>query len=466
MISTLLLALTSTQAQAQDNNENILLIIADDIGIGEIHAYDHTGMATGAPPTPAIDRLAASGVTFDNTWSNPLCSPTRAGIYTGKKAQDHGVGGALSANSVGLDGTQMTLGDVVDADSVGLFGKWHLGDADQPGGPFRGDMPLVNGFDTHRGSLHGKPDSDWGGSSVCNYEDGGYLCWDKYIDGSPIGVPVGVETTYATFDTTEEAKYFMSVASAYSETWVAVVAYNSSHSPFHNPPPECVGGPPAVTPRDRYQKMTRCLDAQVDDLLDHLEAIDELENTTVIFVGDNGTPEDVGNGYYDHPLVDHWKGSVYQGGIHVPLIIADGHHLRWLTAEGSAAPGEFSLPSSVIGTQESDGLVHTRDLFNTIREITGLSPIFAGDVDSKSMVPYLDGTAIGSLRTHVFTESKQGGTCNRAIRNGQYKVIRQGSTDTVYDLLAPDGHKERSPIAAPYPAGVVAMINILNGMGC
>ena len=116
--------------------KNVLLIIADDVGVDQLEVYgigDHI-----KPATPTIDALASAGVMFTQAWSTPACSPTRASIFTGLHPYQHGVG---SPDAPRLDLAQISLPDVLPDRDSALIGKWHLG-GEAP------DWPIQHGWAT------------------------------------------------------------------------------------------------------------------------------------------------------------------------------------------------------------------------------------------------------------------------------------------------------------------------------
>jgi arylsulfatase A-like enzyme len=418
-------------------DENVLLIIGDDVGADMIGLYTTPSAGT-APPTPRIDALSAAGVRFKQAWSNPVCSPTRAGLYTGQPPHEHGVGWALSAGDEGLAVGTTTLPNEIGQRYSALFGKWHVGDAEADGTPNAGKA-LEHGFYAHIGNPLGVL-SDAGVDAPCSAPtgQGGYFCWDKYVNGvelcavgdedpdcDPAG---GAYTRYATIDTTDEAIAWIDEKHTHGDPWLAVVAYNAAHTPLEAPDPACLpaGTPAPTTDRDTYEQMVQCMDQEIGRLLDALADSGALEDTTVIFVGDNGTEEDVGNGYYP---AGHWKTTVYQGGVRVPLIVADG----FLLQNGIPDLRTGGFRQSNLGATVSTP-VHTQDLFNTIVEIAGQTPLSGPEIDSVSLVPYLLSATAAPQRTTVYTEviRPDGYPCDQAIRDDRFKLIRKYTAPAVF----------------------------------
>jgi arylsulfatase A-like enzyme len=175
-------------AQAQTANQpNIVLIVGDDMGVDLINSYGYPS----APPTPNIDVLANRGVKFLDAAANPVSSPTRAAVLTGKYAFRLGIGRAIkySTDNISLSLDETTLPEVLkDMGYTTLaFGKWHLSSAVN-GGP---NHPRMTGFDHHSGSM-------FNFTNQANPAET-YYQWEKHIDGQPVMVNV-----YATTDTTND----------------------------------------------------------------------------------------------------------------------------------------------------------------------------------------------------------------------------------------------------------------------
>ncbi|MFQ5644408.1 MAG: sulfatase-like hydrolase/transferase [Thiogranum sp.] len=364
---------------------NILLIIADDFGVDAHGLY---GIASSAAPTPTIDSLATQGVRFDRAWSNPVCSPTRASILTGRYSFRTGVGSATTNQAIDKD--EYTVADALGSMgySTALIGKWHLG-TDLFNSPDR------LGFDHYAGYLSGQlPD---------------YYNWDKVTNGVHTTV-----TNYATTENVDDAISWVTAqeASDPNKPWFLWLAFNAPHDPFHKPPDNLhsfdylSGTTTDITanPLPYYQAMVEAMDTEINRLLN---AIDRA-NTTIIFIGDNGTPKEVAVPPANTLRV---KGTLFQGGVWVPLIISE--------------------PGVTLTSETNGALVNAADLFSTIIEIAGgavsnLVPSGTA-IDSVSLVPLLQNPALSSQCEYVLAEQFNQPPKNidgKTIRNDQYKLIR------------------------------------------
>jgi arylsulfatase A-like enzyme len=392
--------LTSAEAASKPN---IILILMDDIGVDFVGAYKehpHPGK------TPNIDRLAKNGVLFRNAWSSPVCTPTRAGVMTGRYSFRTGLGSCDAKSQIGLSLTEKTLPKVLKPayESVAV-GKWHLGS--YTGGD--SVHPQKSGFDHFHGALYNL------NKHATLIKKGNYYRWEKVDDGKH-----SISTTYATTENVNDA---IKVVKNTKQPWFLYLAFNAPHVPLHKPPKhlhsyskQLKGTKPRSNPVPHYKAMIEAMDTEIGRLLKAAPA-----NTYVIIAGDNGS---IKAAVTSHPNANftpqHAKNTVYEGGINVPLIIA--------------GPG--------VKRGESKALVATMDIFATVIELAGMS---APPSDSVSMVPYLKGQTASKRKT-IYSEifwpngSKFPHTNHqRAIRNERYKLItkrkkNKNRGDEFYDL--------------------------------
>jgi arylsulfatase B len=372
---------------------NVLLIIADDYGVDGCSLYNTTAGAT--PPTPNINALAASGVRFTQAYSSPVCSPARASMITGRHGFRTGVGEVVSlATGNSLTTAELTLPEVISQNSgLGIqsasFGKWHLSIG--PGTPSAPNT--IGGWPHYAGST---------GGVLTDYYN-----WAKVTNGVS-----STSTVYATTDVVNDAVAWINARTLANQPWVAWVAFNAPHTPFHIPPTNLhsYGSNPA-TNLLKYRAAVQAMDTEIGRLLLSVNTA----TTDVIFIGDNGSPGQVIQAPYDSV---HSKDTLYEGGIRVPLIV--------------------SGPAVVAGGRTSSALVHAVDLFSTLLELAGVPLPATVTLDSKSLKPILSNQSTGA-RTRLYTDqfdqnaSTVGG---RILRDDRYKIIRLNTgTDSFYDLL-------------------------------
>ncbi|HEY5865671.1 MAG TPA: sulfatase-like hydrolase/transferase [Candidatus Tectomicrobia bacterium] len=424
---------------------NVLLLVVDDMGIDRSRQYiPVTGNAPiDLPATPTMRRLARSGIIFHNAWANPVCSPTRAGVLTGRHAFRTTVTNAIPSGP-DLPAAEITLPEVIASAGYvsGLFGKWHLG-----GGA---TGPNDQGFAEHRGGLTG---------ALTAYDS-----WNKYVngvrvDGNPTTGAIDPVTQYATEANVQDAFDWID---AQTSPWFAMVAFNAAHTPLHTPTATCDGVTSLVPD---LNGMIACVDYHIDWLLTELESSGALENTTVIFIGDNGTDSASILGPFSGSPNPSYKGEVYEGGIRVPFIIADGYHLT----HGTVAPSSSGLGYISSPDRREEAMVHTVDIFATVARIAGVASTAE---DSVSMLPHM-GT--GSFffppflyaRQSMYTERCTSSMYQAAIRNSQYKLIYRydyNASTLVQELYAVSDLAEVTNLFGTGIADEVVLVGELNSM--
>ena len=424
-------------AAAQDQ---VLVILADDLGVEQLAAYRPD--ASGLVPTPAIDEIAAHGITFRNAWVNPLCSPTRATIQTGKYACRTGIGNVVESQCPNYS---LPNGGELPALLPGLqtsaFGKWHLEDQTQVD-PL---APWSHGYDYFEGTLWAVP----------------YVCGP--IPKRPCNPALIREGTHyfewlhTTIDlgqrsTRWDNEYMPGAVFDAAATWIGSAGggdwftYLAPQAPFelqHCPPAELQGEvncppcsaapqcPPGIyTNGGCYRASLQAFDAKVGSILRALDGAGKgpwWKRTTVIFVGDNGT------GLRDTGFwpVGQGKGSLFNGGIHAPLIIA-----------GPAVANEDQ-------GRTTEAIANGVDVFATVLDLAG-EPLPQG-VDGVSLLPVL-ADPDQSVRNFIYTERFQSNGPPpyakhfKAVADAgyDYKLRRAGDDDYFY-RLAPDPAEPNGP---------------------
>ncbi len=364
---------------------NVVLILTDDQG------YSDVGF-NGNPlvKTPVLDELASGATVFNNFFAHPVCSPTRASLMTGRYAFRTGVIDTQEGMSI-LRPAEITVAEALKTSGykTGLFGKWHLGD----NAPAR---PMDQGFDrtlTHVGGMIGAPYNPLDGNA--------------YFD--PILIDDGVEKHFRGYCTdifTDAAIDFI-----HSSDGEPFFVYLSTNTPHH---PLTVKDLDAKPYRDaglseetsRYYGMISNIDDNVGRLLEALKAAGVVENTLIIFLGDNGTSS-------LHKQADLWESGlrgrktyVYENGIRVPMLI--------------------KLPGVPEKGSRLEALASVEDLMPTILEVCKVNT--SADFDGQSLLPLLtDSSAMLPDRSFYFQFHR--GTRpdqyrNMAVRRGAYKLIQ------------------------------------------
>lgn len=383
---------TPIQIPISTSRPNILLIIADDVGMDASPGYS---VGSTKPSMPNLQSLASNGITFDNVWAYPVCSPTRASILTGKYGFHTGVLNAEEASTISSN--ELTLQSYLDQNTSNAYthaivGKWHLSN-NEP------NRPTQMGVGYYAGLLGG-------GASD-------YYSWRLTENGQ--------SGNFQGYITTKITDLAIDWINQQSKPWFCWVAYTAPHTPFHLPPDSMhsQGNLPSdqasidANPLPYYMGMLESLDFEIGRLQRNIPA-DELENTIIIYIGDNGTPTEVIQAPYQSTQA---KGSIYQGGIHVPMIVSG-----------------FGVGRS---NERDDNLISSTDLFSTIADVAEAG--VPTNPNSYSFKKLLSQSGAGN-RTYNYSEGLSASNPNRSgytIRNAQYKLmVFDSGQRRFFDLLA------------------------------
>ncbi len=389
--------------QESSGKPNILLIIADDLGLESSPCYD---IGPESLHMPVLESLCDRGIVYDNVWSNPFCAPTRASMITGKHGVRTGVLNISTDNT--LNESEQTIQALIDEEMPDVYcqaiiGKWHLSnEINDANYPFRMGIPYFDGM------LRGTPRD--------------YYDWRRTVNGN-----TQASKGYMTSVLTDSAINWINDREA--SPWFLWLAYSAPHKPFHAPPVDL--HTKGYLPEDKasidanpllyYHAMLEALDKEIGRLLDNVPQ-NVLDNTIIIFLSDNGTPKDVIQSPYTE---NQAKGTLHQGGVHVPMIVA---------GKGVERMGE-----------RDPSLINTTDIFATVANLTGM-PIEEIH-DSKSFVGTFQSPNATS-RTFNYTDMISGW----AYRDERYKFVYKSNTDSrrLFDLQE-DPYESDNLINSPEP---------------
>ena len=387
---------------------NILLVIADDMGKDAFPNYPE---GKEKPQLPTLNNLMAGGITFDNFWTYSVCSPTRASILTGKLGYHTGVMEVEQDISLNEESLHDFLKEQTNGRyDTALIGKWHLSNTVTD--------PNSMGVDYYSGIL---------GGGVSSYTN-----WNRVTNGERERVD--------TYTTTEFSNQAVQWISQRNKPWFLWLAYNAPHTPFHLAPTNLhsqgnLSEDEAVieeNPLPYYFSAIEAIDTELGRVIESIP--NGLENTIVIFLGDNGTPGQVVQSPY---RTRRAKGSIFQGGINVPLVIS---------GVGVTRTGD-----------REDALIQSTDLFTTIAQMAGSH--ISVKHNSKSFYPLLRETDVDS-RTYAYAEKSTDGNVSYTVRDTQYKLIVDADgTESVYDLK--NDPYERSNLLVDTSPSINEVRNIL-----
>ena len=373
----LLLVAAVSRAQIQvsraDSPHNLLVVLVDDLGTDYLGCYQQNP----APPTtPNIDALARQGVQFTNAYANPVCTPTRACLMTGRHAFRSGMEVTCMPGDSGMRDEEWTLPEAMGMRGYAraFIGKWHLGDR------HGARTPNVQGWPHFVGALYG---------NIPNYSS-----WTKTANGTSVQA-----TTYATTDQVNEA---LSWINSQRRPWMLFLSFHAPHTPLHAPPAHMhrqnlAGLQPSTSPIQFYKAMIEAVDLEVGRLLTGLGAA--RAQTNVLLLSDNGTPEGLALAPQRRA-----KGSLYEAGVRIPMI-ANGPAVR--------------RPGRVVSDR-----VHAIDVFPTLWELAGgidvRTPVA---LDGRSLAPLLEDRPMAQRSIYSETIGTGFGSgCTRI--DGDYKLIR------------------------------------------
>lgn len=391
-MTTGLLLSASLAAQPDTAVPNIVFIMTDDVGYGDIGSY-------GAPDirTPNIDQLARDGVRFTDFYSNgPSCTPTRIGFITGRYQQRYGIESPLTNppnESRGLTADGLSVPQLLKNTgySTALIGKWHLGYEDD-------QSPGAHGFDYFFGFKAGYTDyyqhTDGGGNQDL-WEN------DKIIQQE--GYMTDLITSHAVdfINSHSDGPFFLSVQ------------YNAAHWPYQRPgmPSVAANHGAHVQPhmentgtREDYAAILEHADTGIGTIIEALSAADLSANTLVIFTNDNG-----GEWLSRTAPLFNRKGTVWEGGIRVPAIF------RW--------PGV--IPAGVV----TDQVGITMDISATLLAVSKAEIPAGLQLEGINLLPVLTGTEKSVDRT-LFWRTADG----KAVRSGNMKLVMDAGRPFIFDV--------------------------------
>ncbi len=414
------------QKEKQETKPNVIFILADDMGIGDVSCYGSKIIQT-----PNIDRLAQQGMKFANHYTGgPVSAPSRCCLMTGKHTghsrirQNHS---AISNGRVSITPNDTTVAMIAKQAGykTAIYGKWGLAEPNTSG------IPNEVGFDDWMGYLN---------------QDHAEFYYTNELDLNR-GVTTieannnGKKGEYSNDIFTGKAKSFIKANK--DDPFFLYLAYTIPHALMQVPMEDRVpfmgkfvndGHAELDSVRSIYTGMITRLDRQIGEIMSLLEYLGIDEKTLVIFSSDNGaTLHSLKVDYFDsHSIYRGYKGDLYEGGIHTPMIA------RW---KSKIQPGSVT-----------DHISAFWDFLPTFAEIAGVS--HNSKIDGISYLPILLGKPVQQKKhDYLYWEFTSKSGVAQAVRIGDYKVIRSGNNNPaveVYNLLSDPG--ESKDISSLKPA--------------
>jgi len=432
-IKLLIVALLISATTWAQQTPNIVFILADDLGYGDLGVYGQKLIHT-----PNIDQLAKEGVKFTDFYAGaPVCSPSRSVLMTGqhtghttirgnmtKQGGKPGNKGNKTIYRANLAVNDFTIGNLLRESgyTTAMAGKWHLDGYDSLA------TPIHRGFDYFSGWLISYPET---------YANG-YWPTQRYVDGTTADIDKnknGAKGYYADAITTDEALDFLAKQKNAKKPFMLMVNYNNPHSPLDAPDNSAYADKDWPESMKTYASMVHNLDQNVGKIKKYL-ADHDLKNTIVFFCSDNGARSEgtkklteVAEFFNSGGELKGYKRDMYDGGIRIPMI-------AW-------APG--LLPAGKIDS--------------TPGYFADIMPTFAGI--AKSKVTYQsDGTNILSLAgakkesakpRFLYWEFFENGF-EQAVRYGDWKAVKRADKLELYNISKDIG--EKNDVSAQNPAVV------------
>ena len=393
-----------------EERPNIVIILTDDQGYADVSYNPHS------PPevsTPNIDALAYSSIICTQGYtSGHVCSPTRAGLMTGRYQQRFGI------YTAGEGGSGVPLDEVFIPQRLksagyvsGAFGKWHLG--------LTKEYHAMNrGFDEFYGFM---------GRGAHPYFDHSDMNHPIYRGLKPIR-----EQGYLTTRITEEAVDF--IRRHNEDPFFLYVAYNAVHSP-PEAPKEDIKQVTGDKTRDTLMAMIKHLDLGIGAIVKSLKAHNIFDNTLLVFLTDNGGSSAM---HAKNTPLRGFKQMDYEGGIHVPFIV--------------------SWPAQLQGGQKCDVPLWSIDLFATALDAAGLPMPKDKPLDGKSILPAIRGET-DQLHDQLYWSSA-GDKGKWAIRSGNWKLVAEKERIELFDLEKDPG--ETTELSASFPKVVIELTDKYN----
>ena len=415
---------------AAGKKPNIIHIVADDLGWKDVGFNGCTDIKT-----PNLDKLAAAGAKFSQFYVQPMCTPTRACLMTGRYPFRYGLQTAVipSVSAYGLDTTEGLMPQCLREAGykTAIIGKWHLGHADKKW------WPKQRGFDYQYGAMIGELD-------YFTHEEHGVLDW--YRDNKPVKEK-GYTTTLIGKDAVRLIEKHDTTTPLY-----LYLTFNAPHTPYQAPKEYIDRYPHIADPTRRtYAGMVACLDDEIGNVVAALDKKNMRDNTLILFHSDNGGTR---NAMFAGVMADMSK-------VKIPCDNGPYREGKGSLFEGATRVCALANWPGHIKAQTVDGLIHAVDLYPTLAALAGASTTRCKPLDGLNVWD-----AISEGRTSPRSEIVYNIEPFRgAVRQGDWKLIWRTMLPSSVDLynLAQDP-SEKNNLAAANPDKVAALQQRLDAL--
>ncbi len=406
----------------QTKSPNIVFILADDLGIECLSAYGGT-----SHKTPNIDRLATQGMKFENCFSNPFCSPSRASLLTGRYPFKNGLKEVLHSRTqedIYLSPEQPSFARQLKSAgyATAIVGKWHVSLLHK-----HNTIPDF-GFDQYQvWQIFDKEGNKRRRNWTPHFNQNGLLISDQIKDRYGPDVNMEFLLDFISDNAKKEQPFL-----AYYTTCLPHFPWeptpDSKEQGYRTPNSEHKGDPKYFT--DMLKYFDKCM----GKIMETIDSLGIADNTVLIFLADNGTDSDLCNNWGDGKTIQGGKGTMTDRGTHVPMMI------RW--------------PNHIKAGSTCNDLIDFSDIFPTLCELAG-APLPKEDLHGRSFLPQLLGKP-GNPREWVHVQDKE----DRHIRNSEYILNNKNELRPVVEMwedpAKPNQNKypDKEQIARKYLQGV------------
>lgn len=402
-------ALVSAQAAGKADKPNIVIILADDLGWGDVGFHGSEIM------TPHLDSLASEGIILDHFYTAPICSPTRAGLLTGRYPNRFGLRETVIPpwSAFGVDTGEVFLPEILEQAGYrnrAVIGKWHLGHSQ------RMYLPLQRGFTHFYGHYNGAID-------YFTHEREGELDWH---DDEKSNHDKGYSTDLITAEAVKSIRDY----TAEKAPFFLYVAYNAPHVPLQAKNEDLLlyGDTDSVSKRQTYSAMVTCMDRGIGQIMAALNEAGVAENTIVLFFSDNGAAPHGGGSSGE---LKGTKFQEWEGGVRSPALI--------------------SWPEGFQGRRTIDQVTGYIDVLPTMLEAAGIDEQKGKKPDGISILPVLKNEVKAIDRGMYLGYGS-------IIAGNKWKLVKAGggnprmelTEDALYNIM--EDPAEKKDLKEQYPA--------------